>query len=62
MAKQSEKNPFGIRKVVGSGVNERPLQRAFRLRQMLIELRGEHEDPDHAHIRKLVGRTCKSKD
>ncbi len=62
MTKPSEKNPFGIRKQVGSGVEETPLQRAFRMRQMLIELRGEREDPGHAHIRKLVGRTDQSED
>ncbi len=55
MTKQSEHNPFGIRKQVGSGVEERPLQRAFRMRQMLIELRGEREDSGHAYIRKQVG-------
>lgn len=46
-----------IRKQVGRGKSETPLQRAFRQRQMLIELRGERpEDDDGDHIRKTVGK------
>ncbi len=45
-----------INKTVGKPKAESPLQRAFRLRTMLIELRGERLKEDNAHIRKLVGR------
>ncbi|MFW6303759.1 MAG: hypothetical protein ACOC2L_03985 [Candidatus Sumerlaeota bacterium] len=62
MCRTDDKSPYRIRKEVGSGRTERPLERAWRMRQMLIELRGEREDPDHAHIRKLVGRTGPKKD
>jgi hypothetical protein len=45
-----------IRKVVGKGKPKRPLQRAFELRQMMIDLRGPREDDNYGHIRKTVGR------
>ncbi|MFW6255388.1 MAG: hypothetical protein ACOC54_01105 [Candidatus Sumerlaeota bacterium] len=62
MQDDKAKNPWGVRKQVGRLREENPLRRAWRLRQMTIELYGEQEDPDHAHIRKLVGRTCPKKD
>ena len=62
MQEESAKNPWRIRKQLGRPREENPLQRAWRLRQMTIELYGEQEDPDHAHIRKLVGRTRPKKD
>lgn len=51
-----------IRKEVGKPVQEDPLMRAWRLRQMVIELRGERpEDDDGDFVRKLVGRPRQTK-
>lgn len=45
-----------VRKRVGEAPEETPLQRAFRVRCMLLQLRGERETDDK-HIRRRVGRT-----
>lgn len=44
-----------IRKVVGRQPLRRPLQRAFTLRKMIVELRGNDTGSEHGHIRKTVG-------
>jgi hypothetical protein len=44
-----------IRKSVGKMKDENPLQRAFRLKQMLEELRGERLEDDE-NVRRVVGR------
>ena len=50
------KENIETRRVVGKYQDTSPLKRAFRLRTMLIELRGERLE-NNGNIRKLVGRT-----
>lgn len=52
MKQNNEDRP---RKEVGNLLKERPLERAFRMRRMLLELRGPGKEDDGEHIRKLVG-------
>jgi hypothetical protein len=46
-----------IRKVVGQAKPQRPLQAAFELRKMLLDLLGYNPVPDDEHVRKTVGRS-----
>jgi len=44
--------PTAVEKLQGLS----PLKRAFRLKTMLEALRGKRLDPDHANVRRIVGR------
>ncbi len=48
-----------IKKQVGNEKKEFPLDRAFRFKQMLEELRGKRS-PAHENIRRIVGRSQSS--
>ena len=46
-----------IRKQVGKLKTLSPLKRAFELKKMLEELRGERLDSNNENVRRIVGRT-----
>ena len=46
-----------VRKVVGRARKESVLQRAWRHRQMLVELRGMNWEQRNENVRRVVGRT-----
>jgi hypothetical protein len=49
-------SPGTIRKQVGREKSERPLQKAFRLRSMMLPFMKAEIDRDSDNVRKVVGR------
>ena len=45
-----------IRKEVGKARKASPLKTAFKLKQMIEEIRGERLDSGNGNVRKVVGR------
>ena len=50
------KDTYPIRKTVGVSKNISPLQRAFKLRSMVIEFTDKQNLSDDEHVRKTVGK------